>query len=170
MYPECKQYLIQRLKAAGIKSNPYTSLKKLQLSKESHIGAVLLQNESIVRNGSKTIFIDAEGARHKRRKLFDRQLSFNVVIGDYTDEAVEAILERFLQSCDTGFYADGNYVSVTPVGVDWVEEDDSILKAQIAAEINVTFDGGVYRDTGFAPVNELEIEAVTNGKEPANGN
>ncbi|MFR3921932.1 MAG: hypothetical protein ACLTYN_08110 [Dysosmobacter welbionis] len=48
----------------------------------------------IARNGSKTIYQDQEGAQHKRRKLFDRNVTFQVVLGDYTDDKVEAMLEN----------------------------------------------------------------------------
>ena len=72
MYAESKQYLIQKLKEAGLKSNPYTSEKALEKSQESHIGAVLFEDESFLRNGSKTLYKDQEGAQKKRRKVFDR--------------------------------------------------------------------------------------------------
>ena len=41
LYTESKQYLIDKLKAAGIKSKPFTTEKALEKSQESHIGAVL---------------------------------------------------------------------------------------------------------------------------------
>ena len=40
LYTESKQYLIDKLKAAGIKSKPFTTEKALEKSQESHIGAV----------------------------------------------------------------------------------------------------------------------------------
>lgn len=169
MYAESKQYLIQKLKEAGLKSNPYTSEKALEKSQESHIGAVLFEDESFLRNGSKTLYKDQEGTQKKRRKIFDRTLTFTVVLGDYSDEAVEGMFEKFLASLDKGIYVNGDYVPLEVEGADWVDKDDSILKAKVAVQVKVSFSGGVYKDTDFAKLSELEIESVER-KEPTDGN
>ena len=83
LYKESKEYLLDKLKAAGLKSKPYTTQKALEKSQESHIGAVLFESETLLRNGSKTRYRDQEGAQKKRRKVFDRALAFTVIIGDY---------------------------------------------------------------------------------------
>lgn len=164
MYTESKQYLVQKLKEAGLKSNPYTSEKALEKSQESHIGAVLFESEAILRNGSKTHYKDQQGAQKKRRKVFDRGLTFTVIIGDYSDEAVEAMFERFLGSLDEGIDINGDFVPIEVEGADWVDKDDSILKAKVAVQIKITFNGGLYRDTGFAKLSELETSVER--KEP----
>lgn len=89
LYTQAKAYLVGKLKEAGLKTKPYTTMKSLSRSMESHVGAVLPGTEMIARNGSKTIYQDQEGAQHKRRKLFDRNVTFQVVLGDYTDDKVE---------------------------------------------------------------------------------
>ena len=96
LYKQSKEYLLEKLKAAGLKSKPYTTQKGLEKSQESHIGAVLFESETLLRNGSKTRYRDQEGAQKKRRKVFDRALTFTVIIGDYTDEAVESMFGAFL--------------------------------------------------------------------------
>ena len=161
MYAECKQYLLDALKSAGIKSNPYTSQKALEKSMESHLGAVLFESETYLRNGSKTYFKDQEGAQKKRRKVFDRSLAFSVVIGEYSDDAVEAILSRFLAQLAAGIVVDGNYIPIEVDGADWVDKDDSILRAKTAVLVKVTFLGGVYRDTGSIAAKKFELESVT---------
>ena len=70
LYGQSKQYLLDKLVAAGLKSKPYTTQKSLEKSQESHIGAVLFESEALSRNGSKTYYIDQEGAQKKRRKVF----------------------------------------------------------------------------------------------------
>ena len=169
LYAESKQYLLDKLRAAGLKSRPYTTQKALEKSQESHIGAVIFDQEAISRNGSKTYYKDQEGAQKKRRKVFDRAISFAVTIGDYTDDAVEALFERFLESLDRGIYVDGNFVPIEAEAADWVDKDDSILKAQVAVQVRITFHGGVYKDTDFAHVSGLEVEAVAKGKETIYG-
>ncbi len=169
MYAECKQYLLAKLKAAGLKSNPYTSQTALDKSMESHVGAVLFETEGILRNGSKTYYKDEEGAQKKRRKVFDRKLLFNVIIGDYSDEAAETLFEAFLGSLDKGIDINGNYVPITVEDAAWVDKDDTMLKSKVAVQINISFDGGLYKDTDFAKVSVFEVESVER-MEPTDGN
>lgn len=170
MYTASKEYLLKKLKEAGLKSKPHTSEKSLEKSQESHVGAVLFESETFTRNGSKTRYKDQEGAQKKRRKVFNRGLTFTVIIGDYTDEAVETMFERFLSGIDSGIYIAGNFVPIEVEGADWVDKDDSILKAKVAVQIKIRFDGGIYKDTDFTQLSELEVESVTKGKEPIDGN
>lgn len=165
LYTDAKQYLLGKLVDAGLKSKPYTTQKALEKSMESHIGAVLFDKEDVTRNGSKRIFRDEDGARKKRRKVFDRSLTFTVIIGDYTDEAVELIFEKFLGSLDQGIYVDGNYVPIEPGEADWVSKEDSILKAQVAVQISIVFQGGLYVDTGFTKIAGVEVGSVAKVKE-----
>lgn len=165
LYSNAKQYLLDKLKAAGLKSNPYTTQKALEKSQESHVGAVLFDNEELARNGSKRPYRDDMDAKKKRCKVFDRTLTFTVIIGDYTDEAVETMFDRFLGSLDQGIYVDGNYVSIEPGTADWVSKDDSILKAQVAVQVSVAFHGGLYVDTGYIKIAGVEIEDTANEKE-----
>ncbi len=149
MFAECQQFLISALKTAGIRTPAITTMKRLRLCTDSHIGAVLFDQETLGRSGSKRIFKNERGEQQKRRKVFDRSLSFDVIIGEYTAAKAEGIYERFLETVERGLYVDGNFVAVELEGADWVEKEDSILKAQVAVQVKVRFDGGVYRDTGF---------------------
>lgn len=171
LYTESKAYLLVKLKEAGLKTKPYTTIKGLEKSQESHVGAVIFEKEAISRNGSKKLYRDQEGAKKKRRKIFDRKLTFTVTIGDYTDDAVETMYEKFLASLDRGIWVNGDFVPLEAEGADWVNKDDSILKAQVAVQVAITFEGGLYKDTGFAPLTHIEIETVEkiNGKEPLHG-
>ena len=172
LYTQAKAYLVGKLKEAGLKTKPYTTMKSLSRSMESHVGAVLPGTEMIARNGSKTIYRDQEGAQHKRRKIFDRDVTIQVILGDYNDGKVEEMLDRFLASLDRGIEVGGNFVPLEVSGVEWDTEADHPLKAEVAVRVSITFQGGIYRDTGFAPLSEVEVVAVERetGKEPANGN
>ena len=171
LYGESKTYLLDKLKASGLKSKPYTTEKSLLKSQESHVGAVLFENEGLSRNHSKTYYKDQEGARKKRRKVFDRKLTFSVVIGGYTDDEVEDMFERFLGGLDRGIYVDGNFVPIEVEEADWVDKDDSILKAQVAVQVKISFAGGLYKDTDFSKLSAIEIDAedVNKGKEETYG-
>ena len=79
---------------------------------------------------------------------------------------MEAMFEKFLESLDRGIYVNGNFVPVEVEGADWVNKDDSILKAQVAVQVAITFQGGLYRDTDFGPLTHVEITEI----EKSNGN
>ncbi len=171
LYAESKGYLIDKLRAAGLKSRPYTTGKSLEKSQESHVGAVLFESEGLSRDHSKTYYRDQEGVRKKRRKVFGRKLTFSVVIGGYTDDEVEAMFERFLVGLDRGIYVRGDFVPIEVEGADWIDKDDSILKAQVAVQIRITFDGGLYKDSGYGRLSEteLDVEDMNKGKEQTDG-
>ncbi len=171
LYTQAKQYLIEKLREAGVKTKIMTTQKALTSCRESHLGAVVFDREFYARNGSKKRFRDEKGARHKRRKVLDRSLSFIVTVGDYSDDSVEEIVERFVSGLDDGIYVDGNYTPIIIDGADWVDEEDSILKAKVAVQLSVTFNGGVYKDTDFGQLRRVELTGVEKekGKETVNG-
>ena len=88
-----------------------------------------------------------------------------------SSDAAETIFERFLSLLDAGLYVDGNFVSIDFEGSEWVDADDSILKAKVAVQTFITFHGGLYRDTGFAPLRYIEVKEIEKNarKKPANG-
>ena len=160
-----REYLIQKLKDAGIKSTVHTSMKKLSISQESHVGAVLFEGDKFDRSGSKTIYRDQGGVKRKRSKAFDRNTVFNVTIGEYDQAKCEAIFEKFMGSLEKGILVDGNFIPIEVEEADWVDKEDSILKAKVAVQIKVRFDGGIYTDTDFAKVNEYKVENIESVKE-----
>ena len=170
LYTTAKKYLLDKLVEAGLKSKPYTALKSLEKSQESHVGAVLFFSEDLARNGAKRFYKDQEGAQQKRRKVFDRDITFHVVIGEYTDDAVEALFERFIKSLDRGIWDDGNFVPLEVKGSSWSDKEDSILKAEVSVEVEIIFEGGIYKDTGSYKIQDIESEITKNdGKESING-
>lgn len=156
MIGQCKEYLIQKLKDAGIKSKVHTSMKTLEKSNESHIGAVLFEGDNFTRSGSKTVYIDQGGDKRKRVKIFNRKTSFTVVIGEYEENKCESIFEGFVALLDRGIVVDGNFTAIEVEDADWVDENDSVLKAKIAVQVKIAFDGGLYKDTAFGTMSELE--------------
>lgn len=157
LYSECRDYLVDKLKAAGIRSKVLLTEKALVSWQDSHVGAVIFDSETDTRSAAKKRFTDEQGNTKKRSKLFDRSLMFAVTIGEYTDTAAEKIFEAFLVGLGKGIYVDGNYVPIEIDGVDWVYKEDSILKAKIAVQVRVKFEGGLYVDSGFARLPDFEI-------------
>ena len=65
LYKESKEYLLDKLKAAGLKSKPYTTQKgPRKESRESHRRGAF-ESETLLRNGSKTRYRDQEGAQKR---------------------------------------------------------------------------------------------------------
>ena len=127
-------------------------MKKLKQGNEPHVGAVLRNGETLSRSGSKRKFVDQEGQRKRRVKLWDRSTSLHVVIADTSEEKVEKILDSFLRKLKKGIDVDGNWVNIVVGEVDWVEEGDSILKAKVAVQFDITFEGGIYEDRDIKPM------------------
>lgn len=142
-----RDFLVQKLKDAGIRGKIHESMKSLKNCNEVHVGAVLRTEENFTRSGSKKRFTDQQGQRKQRNKLFKRTTELHVVIADTDEAKVEEILTRFLKSISKGLDVDGNWVDIEIGKADWVEGDDSILKSKIAVEFDVTLTGGIYTDT-----------------------
>lgn len=157
MIKECKDYLVQRLKGAGVKTKIKTTLKELKITQDSHIGAVLYQKEKFKKVSSKKVYKDETGKK-KRIKIFDREVYFSVVIGEYQPEKCEEIFEQFVKTLEEGIIVDGNYVPLEVVEADWVDKDDSILNSRIAVEVLIKFDGGIYKDYEYKEIKEVGIE------------
>lgn len=162
MFTECRQFLIDRLKESGIRMEPITSMKKLRIYGDSHVGAVLFDEEDLSRNGSKRIYEDQSGVNRKRQKVFDRNIRFSVIIGEYQADRAEQIYETFLSKLRQGLMVDGNYISVEPVKTDWVESDDSILKAKMGVRVQVECSGGVYIETVLTDIQEKQLDIQVN--------
>ena len=164
-FTTCRDYLITKITASGIKTKPYTTMKKLSASYEAHVGAVLFDKETYDRSGAKKSYTDQEGGRHKRSKVFSRESSFDVIIGDADPDQVEAIFEAFMTGLDRGIYIDGNYVYIEPGEAEWADDEDSILKSKMAVKISIKFIGGIYKDTDLSKLSDIEIADVSGGKE-----
>ena len=137
---------------------PITSLKKLQLYRNSHVGAVLFDEETLERDGSEASVL-RHGRKPKTRTcLFKRNVVFDVVIGEFNAEKLDAIYQRFLEILGKGLYINGDFVYVEPSEAEWAEDEDSILAAKIAVKIRVTFSGGVYADTPRQSLKDKELD------------
>lgn len=142
-----KNYLTDILKMSGVKSHVYGSMKKLRAAAELHLAAVLPVKESFVRAKQKTRYQDDDGNSIIRKKLFDRKTVIRVIIADTTDEKVDEILTEFMKNIGTGCIDDKNFVGMEIENVDWVDEQDSILKAKCAVQFDVVCTAGIYKDT-----------------------
>ena len=152
-----KDFLIGCLTRAGIKSRVLKSWKELERYADSHVGAVLSEGQVLARDGSKRNYTDQNGVRCTRICAYTADSKFKVVIGEYTPEQAETIFYAFLDEIDHGLHLDGNHVEIELGEVKWVEKDDSILKAEIACEIPVTFHGGYYKDVTRKPFAGINV-------------
>ena len=165
MINECRQYLKDKLKDAGIKTKILTTMKELKITQENHLGAVLFESDDFEKSIKKRQFINANGDKQKRTQKLLRKTQFTVTIGEYSTEKCEGIFDKFMESLDSGIYIDDNYVELNPLKADWVEDKDSIIKSKIAVQILIEFVGGVYKDTGFKPISDIGVVADPEVKE-----
>lgn len=158
MIVECSNYLIDKVNKAGIKTKVKTTLKDLKASSESHIGAVLFEDDEFEKNIQKVIYTDELGNKKKRKKIFDRKTTFSVVVGEYEQVKCQNIFSNFMTLIESGIYIDGNYVEIIPKKAAWVEDKDSILKSKVAVQILIEFNGGIYKESGFKKIEDIDIE------------
>ncbi len=156
MFTECRDVLREYLTQSGAAKNIYTSAKTLKASAESRVFAVLFENEVLTISKNKRIYTDIS-EKHKRQQKFERSLTFSVVIGEYTIEKVQEIYNKFLHNIQPGIYIDGNYVSIEPTAADWMDNEDTIIRAKCAVQITVVCRGGVYKDTDFAKADNVAL-------------
>ena len=156
MFIECRDALKKCLMRISAAKNIHTSQKLLKAANESRVFAVLFENDGLEKSGDKRIYTDT-GGKHKRRKKFSRNLTFSVVIGEYTMEKVQELYDKFLEDIPEGIYVCGNYVQIEPMTADWMDNEDTIIRAKCAVEIKVVCKGGVYKDTDFAKADNVEI-------------
>lgn len=162
MYTKCRDALKECLKHCGATGNIHTSTKKLKASGESRVFAVLFEDDALSKNKSKRVYMDSAG-KHKRRRKFDRSLTFSVVIGEYNIEKVQELYDRFLEGIPDGIYVDGNYVYMEPTVADWMDDEDTIIRAKCAVQVKVVCKGGVYKDTDFAQISGVEVTVNRKG-------
>lgn len=162
MFTECRDTLKDCLMQISAAKNVHTSQKLLKASNESRVFAVLFENDGLEKSGDKRIYTDT-GGKHKRRKKFSRSLTFSVVIGEYTIEKVQELYDKFLERIPEGIYVCGNYVEIEPVTADWMDNEDTIIRAKCAVEIKVVCKGGVYKDTDFAKADNVGITVNRKG-------
>ncbi|WP_312644581.1 SON protein [Hydrogenoanaerobacterium sp.] len=156
MISECIEYLSKKLHdAMGASTRVCTTLKELKNNAESHVAAVLIESDNFTRNGSKINIMNNSGGS-KAVKLFDRQLKFVVILGEYKLAALEPFFETFISSIDKGLtLSNGYYITIEPSEAEWVDKEDSILKSDIAVQLQITFHGGIYRVKEFAKLSEI---------------
>lgn len=158
MFVECQNELIRALKASGCSKAPFTSRKRMLSSSESRISAVLCEAETVARHNSKKIYADEEGKHLKRSRMYERDITFLVIIGDYSNKEIEETYEKFLQELPKGIYVDGNYTSIEITDADWIGEKDHILYSKVSVQVKVTCHGGLYRDSSMAQIKDVNLE------------
>lgn len=162
MFVECQKELIKVLKASGCEKQPFTSKKKMETSAESRISAVLCEEETLERHKGGKVFTDAGGKKHKRTRVYNRDIAYTVVIGEYSNDRLEEIYEKFLAGFPDGIYVDGNYVAFGLSETEWMAEKDHILHAKVAVQVKVICRGGLYKDTDMVRLKDIGVEV---GKE-----
>lgn len=148
-----KQYLTGVLRSAGITGTIYDSLKRMTEDEGTCYAGILRCSDKTARAKSKTTY--GQGAVTMGRfKLYSVETKYRVVITEYDEEHLETYVEEFVKNLSKGYDdGDGNWVGVECGEVDWVDEQDSILKAKLSVEIPVTFTYGLYRDVPVGQMN-----------------
>lgn len=156
MVDACAEYLKEKIRAVMGQNAPYyTRLKELQLCAESHVGSAIVDSDVLTFSG-RPVRNTISG--QDDRKLYDRTVIFNVILGEYKLPALSPLFEAFLRSLGHGFSHEGHYIALMLGEAGWVDRGDSIIKAEIAVEVPVIFQGGIYQPQTFRKLSDVSIE------------
>ena len=137
----------------------FYNMKKLRMAGETHLGAVLHNGDMFERRNSRKRYEDETGKRMVRVTRIFRTSSFNVVISDAEAARCEEIFKKFLLCIGDGVYVDGNWVDLEIGKAEWIEKDDSVLKANIAVQVEILFKHQrLYEDI---PVKQVNLRDIT---------
>lgn len=154
-----QKYLKEVLRMSGVKGQIHCSLKELKHENGIHYAGILRCTDSPDRAKSRKTFVDQKDSMAVRRKYFNMTTHYNVVIADQNEAMLETIVEAFLVNLGKGYDdGDGNWVGVEAGDVDWVDEEDSVLKSKLAVEIPVTFTYGIYRDSKAERLPDFKVD------------
>lgn len=96
--------------------------------------------------------VDDESFELIRKQFKDRKLDLVIDYEHQTLSDVQAPAGGSLTNLKKGIDVDGNWVNIVVGEADWVEEGDSILKAKVAVQFDITFEGGIYQDRDIKPM------------------
>ncbi len=153
MIAECKQYLVQKLQAAGI-NEIYQTAEQSQKHHSLPYALVsasmdyVSRQERLEYSPQRVAMEDdlANGVRRVRWRTHKRHLQLRVAIVHRTEAEAEGILTAFLVSLERRFLDAGGNAVLVNAEMASREDDGSLLRNQAGAEAIVFFEGGVYRD------------------------
>lgn len=157
MIAECRAYLEDKIKAAmGSETKVFHTFKELAACMESHVGSVLIDSETLSKNGHRAVL---QGQTVPGLKVYDREQSLSVSMGEYTLEKLEPMYEAFLASLDRTIPVGGGYsAALTVSGSEWLLKEDNILKSNVSVVMTVTCAGGLWKPAPTVPIREIQIE------------
>ncbi|WP_069997821.1 hypothetical protein [Cellulosilyticum sp. I15G10I2] len=146
-----QNYIVTKLKEAGIKTKVCISMKELKNFSGAHVGAVIVDKDRFEREKKNKVY-QVGDSTVKRIKKLSRETTVNVIIGEFETSKCDEIFARFLSLIDKGIYdTEGNYIVIEIEEADWVDKEDSILQSKIAVQLPIIFYGGIYQDITYKP-------------------
>ncbi|GAA6428450.1 hypothetical protein [Dielma fastidiosa] len=166
MISEIQQYLKNLLLSIGYsEARIYLRKEDLLNSQDSRQAGCWPYEEELERI-SKRVTYTKDGQKVKRKQVFKRVIKFNIVLGEYKLAEAEALYIQFLSLIDEYINIDENAVPIRLAKAEWIDKSDEILKAKFAMHLILEFDTGIYKESGYAALNDLNIEV----RKEENGN
>ncbi len=160
MVSVCTEYLRGKVAAAlgkdalGQDPQVFDVLKELEKCMAPSSG-VLIRSDTLEYSGQPVRNLDT-GINDL--KVFDRTVVIDIVLGAPTKAELDASFETFLLSLERGIRYKGHYIGISLGEGEWVDRKDSVIKAEIAVELPVTFTGGVYKPKTYTQIADITLE------------
>lgn len=162
MVDACGAYLRERLQKAlgkdelGNDAPVFWAQKDLKMCVSSLVGAAMLQNDTLTISGRKIQNLETG---LDDTKIWQRDVEFLVELGDDDMSKLNAAFETFLASLDHGFTHAGHYIGIElKEPAEWIDKKDSIINAELAVELPITFSGGIYKPVRYAKIKDFTLE------------
>lgn len=166
MISEIQLYLKSILLTIGYsEARIYLRKEDLLNSQDSRQAGCWPYEEELERT-SKCVAYVKDGQKVKRKQVFKRIIKFNIVIGEYKLAEAEALYMKFLSMIDEYINIDENAVPIRLAKAEWIDKSDEILKAKFAMHMILEFDTGIYKESNYSALNDLNIEV----RKEENGN
>jgi hypothetical protein len=156
----CRQHLERVLREAQI-PQVFHDAEKLSQHQVLPFAVVLAGREDWKRDGSRVATADSarRKARTYRRRAYRREVAFTVILVSQEETRAEGALLAVLREAGAGFLDEaGNWHRARVDAVRW-QDDPSLVRQRAVVEIEVTFQGGLYRDEEVPLIQDVRPEA-----------
>lgn len=113
--------------------------------------------EELRRDGTWVGWVDGDGVRAHRRRLWRREMELLVQLDAATHEQAEELLTKTLAAAGTGFVGpDGMWIGLGPIAA--ARDEDKAQATQVVnAAALVTCIGGIYQDTSAHKATDVAL-------------
>jgi hypothetical protein len=158
MIAAVQTWVREQTRFAGI-ARVFYELEALARRNVLPFAVLLVQKETLTRDGTRVAVEDIAFKRVYRRRLYVREIGFTLLIAHRDEVSAEGALSRVLAASANGVSDSlGNHVRLRAEGIKWIDEG-SVPRKKTVAQIDMLAVGGVYRDEEVPLIRDVLVES-----------